>query len=81
MISFIKDADTNKLHCIIRISPTFTIYPNVLDLVRQGNVHEYAVQLGAEIIYQLCDTLADQIEEDLKVWKKEYVNKKEDKNE
>ena len=81
MISFIKDDDTNKLHCIICLSPTFTIYPNVLDLVRQGNLHDYAVHLAADIIYQLWDILADQIEEDLKVWKKEYVNKQEDKNE
>ena len=72
MISFIKDTD-KELHCVIRLDPMFTIYPNVLDLAKCENLHEYAVQLAAEIVYKLCDTLADQIEDDLKVWKKEYV--------
>ena len=73
MISFIKEADTKKLHCVIRLDPMFTIYPTVVDLAKYESLHEYAVDLGAKLVYQLCNTLVDQIEEDLKVWKKEYV--------
>lgn len=68
MLSVIKD-DTKGLHHIIKLNPEFTIEPSIWECAKYDNLHEYAIALAAEVMYILCDTLADKIENDLILWK------------